>query len=180
MKKEFIKLSAILCLITFVAGLLLAGVNSVTAPAIEQAEQRASEEAMKKILPEADTFEALNENVVFAKKGDTPIGFCTKVTTTGYGGDIIMMVGMDSNGVVQGIEILSHSETAGLGAKIADDDFKKQFTDKSPFARVVKNETDSFDEITAVTGATISSRAVAKGLENAVEMVNEALKEEMK
>ncbi len=180
MKKEFIKLSAILCLITFVAGLLLAGVNSITAPAIEQAEQRASEEAMKKILPEADTFEALNENVVFAKKGDTPIGFCTKVTTTGYGGDIIMMVGMDVTGVVQGIEILSHSETAGLGAKIADDDFKKQFAAKSPFASVVKNETDSFDEITAVTGATISSRAVAKGLENAVEMVNEALKEEMK
>lgn len=180
MKKEFIKLSAILCLITLVAGLLLAGVNSITAPAIEQAEQRASEEAMKKILPEADNFESLNENVVFAKKGDNPIGFCTKVTTTGYGGDIVMMVGMDSNGVVKGIEILSHSETAGLGAKIADDDFKKQFADKSPFTRVVKNETDSFDEITAVTGATISSRAVAKGLEDALEMVNEALKEEMK
>ena len=177
MKKEFIKLSSILCLITLVAGLLLASVNSITAPAIERAEKKASEEAMRKIIPQADNFEVLNEYVTFAKKGDEPIGFCTKVTTTGYGGDIIMMVGMDINGIIQGIEILSHSETAGLGAKIANDDFKAQFKDKSPFSTVVKNETDSPDEITAVTGATISSRAVAKGLEDAVNMVNEALEE---
>lgn len=180
MKKEFIKLSAILCLITLVAGLLLAGVNTITAPAIEQAEKKASEEAMKKILPVADTFVQLSETVTMAKKGDEEIGFCTKVTTTGYGGDIVMMVGMDLNGTVQGIEILSHSETAGLGAKIADDNFKGQFKNKNPFAQVVKNETDSPDEITAVTGATISSRAVSKGLQDAVAMVNEALKEEVK
>ncbi len=180
MKKEFIKLSAILCLITLVAGLLLAGVNSITAPAIEQAEQKASEEAMQKILPEADNFALLNEYVTSAKKGDEIIGFCTKVTTVGYGGDIVMMVGMDSSGIVQGIEILSHSETAGLGAKIADDDFEGQFRNKSPFAKLVKNGTDSPDEITAVTGATISSRAVAKGMEDAARMVAEALKEEIK
>ena len=180
MKKEFIKLSAILCLITLVAGLLLAGVNSITAPAIEQAEKKASEEAMKKILPEADNFLKLNENVALAKKGEESVGFSAKVVTTGYGGDIVMMVGIDLQGAVQGIEILSHSETAGLGAKIANDDFKRQFRNKSPFAEVVKNKTDSADEITAVTGATISSRAVAKGLEEAAKLIVEALKEGLK
>ena len=69
MKKEFIKLSAILCIITLVAALLLAGVNKITAPRIVQAEKDAAEQAMKKILPDADSFEQLNENVYLALQG---------------------------------------------------------------------------------------------------------------
>lgn len=178
MKKEFIRLSAVLCIITLVAGLLLAGVNKITAPKIAQAEQAASEAAMKKILPEAEDFVQMNENVAAAKKGDERVGFCVKVTTTGYGGDIVMMVGIGAGSTVQGIEILSHGETAGLGAKIENEDFKKQFKDKNPVLEVVKSETNSPDEITAITGATISSRAIAEGVEQAFELVMETMKEE--
>ena len=57
MKKEFVKLSAVLCLITLVAALVLAGVNTITAPAIEKAEKEATEKAMKNLLPDAEEFE---------------------------------------------------------------------------------------------------------------------------
>ena len=177
MKKEFIKLSSILCIITLVAALLLAGVNKITAPRIAQAEEKASKEAMLKIIPEADSFVELNETVSAAKKGDEVIGYCVKATTTGYGGDIAMMVGFDVEATVQGIEILSHSETAGLGAKITEDGFKSQFKGKNPILQVVKNATDSESEITAITGATISSRGIAEGIKMSLDLVEEAIKE---
>lgn len=177
MKKEFIRLSAILCVITLVAALLLAGVNKITAPRIAQAEKNAAQEAMKKILPEADNFQEINENVSLAKKGNKNVGYCVKVSSSGYGGDIVMMVGIDSEKTVQGIEILSHSETAGLGAKITEDEFKNQFKDKQSPLEVVKGETDSPSQMSAVTGATISSRAVADGIKKSFSMIDEAIKE---
>ncbi len=177
MKKEFIKLSSILCVITLVAALLLAGVNKLTAPRIAEAEVKATEEAMKKIIPAADSFVKLNENVSAAKSGDAVIGYCAKVSTTGYGGEISMMVGLDTEAYLYGIEILSHSETAGLGAKIIEDGFKSQFIGKNYLLEVVKNPTDSPDQFTAITGATISSRAIAKGIEESVYLVDEAIKE---
>ena len=87
-----------------------------------------------------------------------------------------MMVGIDSNAAVQGIEILSHGETAGLGAKITEEKFKSQFRDKNPVLEVVKNETDNPNQITAITGATISSRAIAAGIEQSIALIEEAVK----
>ncbi len=177
MKKEFVKLSVILCVITLVAALLLAGVNKITAPRIAEADAKATEEAMKEIIPEADSFEELNEDVTMAKKDGEVIGYCTKVTTTGYGGDISMMVGIDTYGVVCGIEILSHSETAGLGAKITEDGFKSQFKGKNAILEVVKTKTENPDQFTAITGATISSRGIAEGIKMADELVAKAVEE---
>lgn len=178
MKKEFIQLSSVLCIITLVAGLLLSGVNAVTEPRIALAEKMASEEAMKKIIPEADSFEPLTESVTIASKGDNKVGYCVKVESAGYGGNIVMMVAIgEESGELRGIEILSHSETAGLGAKIENEEFKNQFQDKSTELEVVKKETDSPYEVTAITGATVSSRAVVKGIEQATVLIEEALKE---
>jgi len=182
MKKEFIRLSAVLCIITLVAGFALAGVNKITAPKIALAEKAASEEAMKGIIPEAESFEELNENVTAALKGDECVGYCVKVESVGYGGKIVMIVGLDSNtdGGVRGIEILSHSETAGLGAKIVEDSFKAQFAGKDVSLQVVKGDTDKTGEIKALTGATISSRAIASGVEKAAVMAEEAVREAAK
>ena len=70
MKKEFVKLSAVLCLITLVAALVLAGVNAITAPAIERAEKEATQSAMKNLLPDAEEFETseIDENLSIARK----------------------------------------------------------------------------------------------------------------
>ena len=180
MKKEFIKLSAVLCIITLVAGLILSGVNNITAPAIEKAEKAASENAMHMLLPEADSFKSSksDENLQIATKDGSVVGFCAKVVTVGYGGDIVMMVGVDKDMFVQGIEILSQSETAGLGAKITDNSFKAQFKGKSLSGlKLVKTPTDSQQEFTAVTGATISSRAVENGIATAMEMIEKEIEE---
>jgi len=92
------------------------------------------------------------------------------------GGAVVMMVAIDGNMKVRGIEILSHGETAGLGAKITEDKFKSQFPGKDAEGlSVVKNPTTNPNEFEAVTGATISSRAVEDGVKQACDMVTELL-----
>lgn len=174
MKKEFIKLAGILCAITLIAALLLACVNKITAPEIEKTAQQASEDAMKTILP-ADKYEAVEgkENVYRAIKGSDVIGYCVTVTVNGFGGPIEMMVGIGTDEVLKGIDILSHSETAGLGAKADTEDFKKRFVRKNPDLTVVKQPTTNIAEVQAITGATITSRAVADGVKQANEIVKE-------
>lgn len=171
MKKELIKLSGILCAITLVASLLLAGVNKLTLPRIVQAEVLAAESAMKSIIPEADNFEEIAENVFRAKKGGESAGYCVTVTPSGFAGQIKMLVGIGTDYKVKGIEILSHSETAGLGAKATDSKFKDRFKEKNPYITVVKGETQSPDEVQAITGATITSRAVASGVGEAYNLL---------
>ena len=173
MKKEFIKLSGILCIITLVAALLLACVNNITAPRIELASQMASENAMKSILSEAETFEKADEYITKGFSGKNLAGYCVSLTTAGFGGDIEVMVGIGADGTVKGIEILNHSETAGLGAKATGEEFKNQFRGKIPYLTVVKKETESADEIKAITGATITSKAISDAVATAYEMVVE-------
>ena len=173
MKKEFIKLSGILCLITLVASLLLAGVNALTIEKIELAQKQASEAAMAKVLPSADSFEILNENISAGKKDGKDMGYCVNVLENGYGGEISFMIGIAEDGVVSGIEVLSHSETAGLGAKVTEEKFKSQFSGKKYPLTVVKKETQNLGEITAITGATITSRATAQAVSTAFEMISE-------
>jgi electron transport complex protein RnfG len=173
MKKEMIRLSGILCAITLVAALLLAFVNKITAPEIQKAALVASENAMKQIIPEAESFEKENEAVSKAMKSGEVIGYCVTVETSGFGGKIEMMVGIGSDDTVKGIEILSHSETAGLGAKATSSDFKDRFKGKKPNLTVVKTQTESVEQVQAITGATVTSRAVSDGIRNAYEIVKE-------
>lgn len=173
MKKEFIKLSGILCAITLVAALLLAGVNKITAPEIAAAAQKASEDAMKTIISDADTFENITDTVSKGTLNGEVVGYCATVSVNGFGGEIEMMVGIDVNDTVRGIEILSHSETAGLGAKADSEDFKSRFPGKNPELAVVKTPSENPSEVQAITGATITSKAVAEGVKRAYTMINE-------
>lgn len=174
MKKEFIKLAGILCVITLVAALLLACVNKITAPEIEKAEEKASEDAMSMLIPDAK-FDPVQgyDNVFSATKNGVVEGYCVTVTVNGFGGPVKMMVGIGTDNTVKGIEILSHGETAGLGAKADTADFKNRFPGKNPELTVVKTPTESPDEVQAITGATITSRAVAEGISQAYNLVNE-------
>lgn len=176
MKKDFIKLSGILCAITLVAAVLLAFVNNITAEHIEIAAKEASESAMRSILSEADSFENIDENIAKGTKNGNTVGYCVTVSPSGFGGPVEMMVGIGEDGVVKGIEILSHSETAGLGAKAATDDFKNRFKEKSTELEVVKTVTENPEEVQAITGATITSKAVAKGVKEASDMLENAKK----
>jgi len=80
-----------------------------------------------------------------------------------YGGPVVIKVGIDNNMQVKGVRILEHNETPGLGAKIKDKSFLNQFTGKTGSQLYLKKYSKE-GTIDAVTGATISSKAVSDGI----------------
>ncbi len=185
-KKETIKLGLILLLITAVAGLILGAANSITRAPIAKQIEKTNSDAMKEIVPKADVFnksdvktsgEILEVNEGKTNSGETA-GYAIKVAPKGYSGKIEMMVGISKDGKIDGIKILAHSETPGLGANASEPKFSVQYKGKTidkPL-QVVKKEPSAPNEIQAITGATITSNAVTKGANEAVAFYTEKLK----
>lgn len=184
-KNETLKLGFKLLLVTAVAGLILGGAFLVTKDPIAKQVAKTNSEAMKEVLPKADSFEIMDgkskgnvTEVNEGKKSSDVSGYAIKVLTKGYGGQIEMMVGVSKEGEVKGIKILSHSETPGLGANAPQPKFSGQFkgkpTDKK--LEVVKTAPANKSEVQAITGATITSRAVTKGVNEAVDYYKAELK----
>src|SRR5699024_8445982 len=101
-------------------------------------------------------------------------GYTFKVLPRGYGGEITMLVGISVEGKVTGIEVVAHGETPGLGSHIGDADFKNQFQEKSvdEHLTVVKGGAAGEQDIEAISGATISSRAIVDGVNIAIDIFN--------
>lgn len=179
---EIARLSAILCLITSITAFLLATVNSITSPIIEDNKRLATTIAMKALVSEAEDFilreipEGTNKNIIEfyeGKNGDKTVGFCVKVMPYGYGGVIELVVGINDFGEVVGTQIINHSETPGLGSKIVDEkSFAEQFISKSSNLTSTKSDSPEYNEITIISGATISSKAMIEGVSLAINFVN--------
>ena len=176
-RAEIIKVGTILFAITAVAALILAVVNSYTAPVIAQNDKKTQELAMKKVLPSAQNFDKVEftpEEGSCVKEiysaGDA--GVAVKAAPKGYGGEISMIVGIDDEFKVTGVEIVSQSETAGLGANCEKEDFRKQFAGKTSGIEVVKGNAKD-NQIDAISSATITSKAVTKGVNEAVDTVKQ-------
>lgn len=182
--KKALHLGGTLLAVTAVTGLILGLVESVTSKAILQAEIAAKNEAYKLIMPAGKTFEdyeAKPDDIVTAvvKASDESgvVGWCVSVSSKGYGGQIGFVVGITKDGTVKAINILNHSETPGLGAKSTEPEFSGQFVDKSSFPlKVVKGGASNPDEISAISGATITSNAVISGVNAAVDYWSKNLK----
>lgn len=172
-------LSVVLLVISLVVALLLAFTNSVTKEKIAENTRIEQDTAKKEVMKEADEFIDLNYSkgnvkaVYQAKSGDTMCGWCVSVTPNGYGGEIDLMVGISPDFKVTGIKAVSNSETAGLGAKCTEESFSGQFAEKATPLTVIKNGEPSNNEIVAITGATITSQAVADGVNAAVDAIKE-------
>lgn len=191
MGKDMFKLGLNLLIISAVAALLLALTNSVTASTIAQRNEQANAEARKLVLESAQDFEEVKDVKTDNSKGvkvseiyeakdasGNTVGYTLKVLPSGYGGTIELMVGIDSaKGQVSGINVVSNSETAGLGAKSTDSEFSDQYKGK-PLEElsVLKNGTPGDTEIKAISGATITSTAVTNGVDAAIEVYNNSLK----
>ena len=191
MGKDMFKLGLNLLIISAVAALLLALTNSVTASTIAQRNEQANAEARKLVLESAQDFEQVKDVKTDNSKGvevseiyeakdasGNTVGYTLKVLPSGYGGTIELMVGIDSaKGQVSGINAVSNSETAGLGAKSTDPEFSDQYKGK-PLEElsVLKNGTPGDTEIKAISGATITSTAVTNGVDAAIEVYNNSLK----
>lgn len=191
MGKDMFKLGLNLLIISAVPALLLALTNSVTASTIAQRNEQANAEARKLVLESAQDFEQVKDVKTDNSKGvevseiyeakdasGNTVGYTLKVLPSGYGGTIELMVGIDSaKGQVSGINVVSNSETAGLGAKATNPEFSDQYKGK-PLEElsVLKNGTPGDTEIKAISGATITSTAVTNGVDAAIEVYNNSLK----
>ena len=164
-----IRLAATLLIITAVVAAALAGVNGVTSPIIAQKTAEKTQLAIQAVLPgggeEIDFAPADLVSKVY--KGEN--GYAIEVTPGGFDNTITMMVGIDFEGKVLGIDIISHTETAGLGA-VADaetpagQNFRGQFVGAAGSVSVTKDG----GAVESITGATITSRAICDGINAAL------------
>lgn len=186
--REILKLGLILLIITTVAAAVLGFTNEVTKAPIENQIIQANISARQSVLPDAEEFEPLEtelfngyDNILEVYKGmknGTPVGYTIKANSNGYGGPIEVMIGIGQDGIVHGVSVGNHTETPGLGAKASEDSFKGQYTGKSADGEltVIKSGVPKDNEVQAIAGATISSRAVTNSVNMAIRLFNEKLK----
>lgn len=179
--KEIIVPAVSLFLICVVVTALLALTNAVTAPKIDALAAETQEASKKQVLSSAASFsdekQIEKDGVSYtyydglASDGSV-MGYVFVTSAKGYGGDISVMVGVLGDGTVAGVNILSINETAGLGMNAKNQSFLDQFLGKSGEIGVAKNN-PSDTEIQALTGATITSRAMATAVNTALSLYAE-------
>ncbi len=174
--KEIVIPALSLFIICIVVTALLGLTNAVTAPKIEELAVETQEAAKKEVLADAASFGEAEQTQLsgttytyykgLAADGSV-MGYVVETVSKGYGGDISLMVGVGVDGTVHGVSILSINETAGLGMNAENPEFLEQFLGKSGTIGVQKNGS-SDTEIQALTGATITSEAMADGVNQAL------------
>ena len=159
----------VLCVICIVITGALAATNSATAPVIAQAKAEAERLARTELLPEADDFEPVpdvavdNVSDVYAAKNGA--GYVITSTSKGYGGTITVMTAFTPDGKIKQIKVTEAQETPGFGSKVtATPSYWERYMDKDASKALVLNQ-----DIDAETGATISSKALLKAVNSAVE-----------
>ena len=188
-KNEFVQLGGILCAITLVVALALGAVNAVTAGPIAEQNAQKIKDSLENVMPGAEseqidvpagttvtteTKNATSVTILSAykmTKDGADAGYCVEVGPTGFGGAVDTMVGIDSDGKVTGISVISaSSETPGLGARSTEPEFQAQFAGQVGTEVAVAKDGGSID---ALTGATITSRAVSEGVVAAAQFAAE-------
>ena len=173
--KYVIRLAGILLLITAIVALALACVNKVTAPIIAQLNAEKTQQAIAAVLPggyDEEITDYTDTTGLVSKVYKGANGYALEVKPSGFDNTITMMVGIDNEGKILGISVVSHTETAGLGAVAAastsaGEAFRGQFVGQSGSVLVSKDG----GTMDAITGATITSRAICVGINAALDCV---------
>jgi H+/Na+-translocating ferredoxin:NAD+ oxidoreductase subunit G len=188
MNRKILKDAAMLTIITLVAGLLLGFVYEITKNPIKVQQALTKQKSFQAVFPDAKEFvtdetidisnasnvlseagypeESIDEIVAAIDNSGDMIGYVLKVTTSeGYAGNITFSMGIRIDGTVNGYEILSISETAGLGMKAKDAAFKDQYANKKVESfNYTKTGAAAENEIDAISGATITTNAITNGV----------------
>jgi len=172
--KEILRYGIILGVICLVASGLLAGVNSFTKARIIAQAQQEEEASLKEVVPEAAHFEAVRSgnDIIYYRAHDKNaklVGIAFKASGKGYSSEIETMVGMAADGRIIAIKILSQNETPGLGAQVIEPSFTRQFANKN---------IQHLNEVQAITGATISSKAVLDAVKKKAQEIQALIKNE--
>ncbi|VBB07853.1 electron transport complex subunit rnfg/rsxg [Lucifera butyrica] len=166
------KIGINLTIACLISGTIIAGTYAVTAPVAAKEQIVQQNKAMKDLVPDAQNFKPVDGKTGWyaALQNGKVIAYVVPAESKGYGGAIKMLTAVSTDGKDLGYKILSHNETPGLGANATQPKFSHQFIGKTAEQlEVVKVPTDK--NIQAMTGATITSRAVTKGIKEAVEKV---------
>lgn len=165
-------------LASLLSGAILAGTYYITAPYALNNQQKLKELTMKELIPTAQEFKQIPNKIDWYKATDSKgkiIGFILPAETKGYGGTIKILVAVDKEQQIIDYKILAHNETPGLGDATALPKFRKQFVGKKIENLIVVKTSDP-TKIDAITGATISSKAVTKGIKERLEEFDNFLK----
>lgn len=164
-----------LLLICAVVAAMLAIVNNITSPTIAHNELEKTEAALRDIFPELDEYQTLeietdSASAVYAiKSADAYLGYAAKVSPKGFGGAVNLIVGVDFDRNVRGIKVISHSETPAQGTKALDDTYLAGYTSLGGEALVLGADID------AVSGATITSKAVNTGVNSCLALYEDVI-----
>ena len=192
--KYLFKLAGILMVICAIVAALLGVVNGVTADKIAAIQAQKLQASLQVVFPGAeftkvevtDDLSALAaspnaESGLEAIYAASTGGYAVEVTPTGFGGSIDMIVGIDADGNVTGVSVISHAETAGIGTKIVADKPNKngvgvltQFIGRGAGEGNLFTVNSGSNEVDAISGATVTTKAITRGV-NAASLVAEQL-----
>ena len=169
--KYILKLAGILLLISALVAGLLGFVNQLTEQKIADNTAQKANAAMQTVLPSPsyEKLEVADERVTELYRGEG--GYVVRLNANGFGGTIDLMIGVGDDGTVTGVSVISHSETASLGAECTREDWRSQFIGAQGELKVTKDG----GSIDALTGATVTSRALTAAVELALEIVKEVV-----
>ena len=181
-KDSVVRMVIVLTVTCLVAGICLSYTYNKTKDGIAHAELDAQLKSVRKVLPAFDgepeqrtlTINGEEKTFYLGRKDGTVVGVATRSASLGYGGTLNILVGVNPEGVITGVDLLQHQETPGLGAKADGDEFLNQFKGKSlvTLSDELKVKKDSGD-IDSITAATITSRAVAHAATKALRLFME-------
>jgi len=175
------RITGILLAICLIVSLLLGVVNQITKPRIDAIQAEKIRAAMAQVL-EADEYLPIQlqkdlkgvQSVSEARAGGGTLGYVVQVTANGSQGEIQMMVGVDVDNRVTGVSVIKHSETPNIGTKVvADQSVLDRFIgmDHANGEITVNSGSNRFD---GISGATVSSKGVAAGVNTALAAAYEA------
>lgn len=171
---DLLKPITVLLCICIIIPLALAATNLLTEPKIDALQKEQAKASRRELYDASDFKEEKAKDFTYyvAEKDGETVGYLFETAAKGYGGEVSVMTAIDPDGTVHAVKILDVSnETPGLGQNTANESFYKQYAGKKPETELtaVKHGTAKADsEIDAVTGATISSKAVTAAVNKAV------------
>ena len=156
-----------------ISGVIIAVTYFITAPIAVQKNEMLKQQAMKDLVKDADNFKPVPNKVGWfaAETAGKVIAYVVPTETNGYGGAIKMLVSVSKDGKVIDYNILSANETPGLGDNASKSFFRNRFAGKKSGDLIVVKDPSNKVNIQAMTGATISSTAVTKGVKEVVDEV---------
>ncbi|MET3617468.1 electron transport complex protein RnfG [Peptoniphilus olsenii] len=192
--KEPVKFGIILLVFCAVSAGLLAYVNSFTAPVIAEAEFQKAVDSYGEIFGEAaDGFEELDESefanikekypniekIFVAKKGEDIVGYGINVESNGFGGAMTNALGFLIEGEkIAGFRNISNQETSGYGTRITTDEYYPSYEGKSAAGDLeISKDPQADNEVMWLTSATVSSKGVLEGANEAVAVFQELINE---